>query len=185
MHHTLLRVASDSSKAATSNPEGAYNAALIAITFAALGFEAMANTFLDHVIIDWKDFDKLPSLSKMRLIAEKLQISFDPRAEPWCTVRRLMIFRNLIAHPKPQYLVEEHAIDEDKIEARRFEMPETKLEREITAPNAKTYLAAVVAARDLLLASMGEEQRFEVSTDGWTSSTIYPTRVGPAPVQAV
>ena len=56
------------------------------------------------MIRDWKDFESANPIAKLRLVATRCGIKPDFGKQPWQTARRLIIFRNRIAHAKRQHL---------------------------------------------------------------------------------
>lgn len=170
-HHMLLNAARLALEAAEAKQPGWFNEALAAITFSALTIEAMGNAFGDRIVPDWKDFESASPYAKLRLLAERLGMPYDKTSEPWATLWWLSKFRNGISHPKPEFLVEEKVIDEAEHDRHRFEAPESKLEREITIPNARRAVKALEEVKLKLCEKLDPEDRFSLFSDGWSGST--------------
>jgi hypothetical protein len=170
-HHMLIRASQMSLELAEKQDPGWLNHVLPAITFSALAMEAMGNAFGDRLVPDWQDFESSNPFAKLRLVAQHLGVEFERTKEPWSTVRWLSRFRNAIAHPKPESLVEETLIDEEQFEERMFDSPESKLEREITLVNARRAVAAIALVKEVLCERMESEDLFDLGTDGWSGST--------------
>jgi hypothetical protein len=164
-HHALQHIAARSANAAENDDE-CFNNSLVAITFAALSIEAMANAIGERIIPFWADFESATPFAKSRLIAEHLQIAYKPDAEPWQSIRWLGKFRNRIAHAKPEKLQ-----DKSVTEASGWEItgdkPESKLETEITPANARRAVDSVEALKHLLCDRIPPDQRFGLNIDGW------------------
>jgi hypothetical protein len=170
-HHMLLNAASHALEAAKAEQPGWFNEALAAITFSALAMEAMGNAFGDRIVPEWKDFESASPPAKLRLLAERLGVTYDRKKEPWTTIWWLSKFRNRIAHPKPELLVEEKLIDESEYDKREFVAPESKLEREITIANARRAVDALQDVKRKLCEKLDPEERFSLFADGWSGTT--------------
>lgn len=145
---------------------------LSAMTYSALAIEALCNSLGDLVIPDWdKDFEMAPTAAKIRVLTNQLGIPYDKTKEPWSTAKDLGKFRNLVAHAKPQVIVEEKVMSQEDYDERLFDVPKSKLEKEITSANAERAVAAVERIKDLFIEKVTAEQRFGFTSDGWSGST--------------
>lgn len=86
------------------NSEGAregiyfdYMACLVMLAFA---LEAKIN-FIGYKLFDGEWRERSPYFDKVEAIFDRLSIVFDEQTRPYCTVRFLKKFRDLIAHGKP------------------------------------------------------------------------------------
>ena len=105
-HHMLIRAATIArDRAAEKNPGWFYDE-LAAMTFAALAIEALCNSIGERVVDDWNDFESARPAAKLRTIALRLGIEYAKNREPWPGVFQLLAFRNLVAHAKPELVVE-------------------------------------------------------------------------------
>ena len=77
---------------------------LAAVTLLGLSVEAIANTFGELVIADFKDFESSSPKAKLRLICESLGVEFNRSKVPFVDVLHLLKVRNQLAHPKYQSL---------------------------------------------------------------------------------
>lgn len=170
-HHTLLHIAALSLERAEKKEPGWFNDTFVALTFAALAVEAMANAIGDKAVPDWKDFESASPMAKLRILAERLDVSYDSTCEPWETIRWLGKLRNQIAHPKPERIIDERLINEREKDDRLVDPPESKIERQITIGNARRALKAVVDLKWLYCNQIPAENLFGLSFDGWSGST--------------
>lgn len=144
---------------------------LIAMTFAALSIEALCNSIGDRIIEDWdKDFESASPNAKLRILAKRLDIRYDKDKDPWVGARELAKFRNLVAHAKPQLVIEEKEMNQEQYDRRLFEVPQSKLERLVTAANADRAVRTVEQLKDLLIKKLEPEQKLGLSVDGWSGS---------------
>jgi hypothetical protein len=169
-HHTLLNIAKRSLAKAEKKEPGWFNDTFVALTFAALAVEGLGNAMGDRVVDDWKDFESASPNAKMRLLAERLGVTYDASSEPWRTLRWLGKLRNQIAHPKPEHISDQKEIEDRDLDDPLADRPESKLERDITIANAKRCVKAVEQAMHALCENLPPEQRFGLSVDGWLSS---------------
>jgi hypothetical protein len=170
-HHMLMRVAHHKLTDAEETNLGSFNNSLVAITFSALAIEALGNVIGERIIDDWKDYESASPLAKIRLLAGHLGVPYEPQKEPWSTLRWLARFRNQIAHPKPQLVVDERLINQHEAQKRPNDPPASKLEREITVGNARRAVEAVSTLNRLLFEKMPPDQRFGIFADGWSTTT--------------
>ncbi|MGH9341421.1 MAG: hypothetical protein ACRD1R_18000 [Acidobacteriota bacterium] len=146
-HHMLLHVAYLELEIAKVTELGRFNHCLVAMTFSALAIEALANAVGSRAIDEWSDFESASPLAKVRLLAERLSITYRSTKEPWATLRYLMRFRNAIAHAKPKRILEEKVMQEAEYNSQLFRKPPSKMEREITLGNATRCFEAVHTLR--------------------------------------
>ena len=81
-HHMLMNAAFLQLEAARETENSQFNSLLAALTLSSLSVEALANSVGERVVPDWRDFESLSPLGKLRLLAEKLSIEFDRNVEP-------------------------------------------------------------------------------------------------------
>ncbi len=167
-HHMLLHVASLELETAKSTELGRFNHCLVAMTFSALAIEALANAVGKRAINEWSDFESTSPIGKVRLLAERLSIQYEPTSEPWAMLRYLIRFRNTIAHAKPEQLTEEKDMHQIEYNAQLLRKPPSKMEQEITLGNAKRCFEAVHTLKGLFSDALPENKRFGIYCDSWS-----------------
>lgn len=170
-HHQLLDIARLNLNVAKQKEPGWFNAAFVTITFSALALEAIANAFGQHLVPDWKDFESASPTAKLRLLAERLSLPYAKTDEPWATVIWLSKFRNLVAHPKPERVVEKKLVSPEQAKERPWDPPESKLESQITIGNADRAVKMVDLLRNHLAQNLSPEDRFDLDLGGWSTTT--------------
>jgi hypothetical protein len=103
-HRLLLTGAWRHLETAKERRPGYFYDWLGAILLSALCIEAIGNTYGEVLIPDWKDFERASPIAKLRLVATACGIvpSFDEH--PWATARKLIGYRNRIAHSRAEHL---------------------------------------------------------------------------------
>lgn len=145
---------------------------LTAMTFAALAIEALCNSIGDRVIEGWeKDFESSSPNAKLRILTKELGIKYEKDTEPWSAARELIKFRNLVAHAKPQVIVEERVMTQEEYDKRLFDVPESKLEKLINSANADRAVRTVQKMKDILIEKLEAEDKLGLTADGWSGHT--------------
>jgi hypothetical protein len=170
-HHMLLHAAELSILDAESSEVGRFNKCLASMVMTSLAVEAIANAVGSRVETDWVSFERLKPHEKIDLVVRLLKINKSPSKEPWSTLTYLGGFRNDIAHPKPEDVVNERILPELALTKSSFDTPLSKFEREITLGNAKRCFAAVHALKGILSDALPDNQSFGIYADMWHSST--------------
>ena len=170
-HHTLLRVARYELVKAERKEAGWFDSTFVVLTFSALAIEALSNAIGDRIVPDWKDFESANPLAKIRLLAERLDLPYSSDSEPWKTIRWLGKFRNRVAHPKPEIILDDKLILEREVDNRPFDPPKSKLEREVTIVNARRAFEAVERVKLLFCEKIPTEDRSGLYLDSWSTST--------------
>lgn len=170
-HHMLLHAAEREIEEAQKNPVGRFNKCLAAIVLSSLAIEALANAVGSRVASDWESFERLNPLEKLDCLTIDLSIVYDPNKEPWSAIIQLARFRNDIAHPKPELVLEEKILPEVALGKTLFDSPQSQLERKITLGNAQRAHEAVCALKAILTDSLPAEKRFGIYADMWSGST--------------
>ena len=158
-------------EAASSSELSRFNNALAALTLAALAIEALANSIGDRIVQDWKDFETLSPLGKIRFLSERLAVQFDKQQEPWATIHWLGVFRNRIAHAKPEEILDVQSVTQEQVDRDLFSVPHSKLERDITLGNAVRAVDAVYEVKRRLCEKLTDEQAFGIAADMWSDGT--------------
>src|SRR5262249_36383931 len=96
----------------------------------------------------WNDMESLSPLQKLHVLAEKLNVQFDPGARPYQTLAALVKFRNALAHGKTEKLNPKPTIeDAERVAAVFDDRPQTNWELLCSpeyAERARTDLEQVV-----------------------------------------
>jgi hypothetical protein len=169
-HHMLIGAARAALEDANQRRPGWFYSELTAITLSALSIEAMCNAIGNRIIDGWKDFESASPLAKLRLLCERLNISYDKSKEPWASAIWLCHFRNLIAHAKPEIIAEEYVWTRDEYDSRRKDEPKSKLERLITLGNAAKALRTAESIKTSLCEKISPEDRSGLYSDAWEGS---------------
>ena len=174
-HHMLIRAAERALDAATKEEKGSNYDLLVVITFSALAIEALCNTVGERIIPNWDDFESSSPMAKLRLLSEHLEIGFNDAGEPWRSARWLMRFRNLIAHAKPENVVEETKLTQEEHDKRLFDIPQSKLEKQITLGNAKRALLTINEIKSILSQKVPTDNAMGLYGDAWSGFTeLHP-----------
>jgi hypothetical protein len=167
----LIRTASLANKRAKKRERGWMYDELTAMTFSALAIEALCNSIGNRVFSDWDDYESSSPNAKLRLLADRLGLKYTKEKEPWSTARWLVKFRNLIAHAKPELIVEEKLITQEELDKRLFDAPKSKLEKWINAGNADRAVRGAEDIKEALIRSMPSEDALGLAADAWTGTT--------------
>jgi hypothetical protein len=179
-HHMLLHAADRQIEEAQASEVGQFNKCLSAIILCSLAIEALANAVGSRVVSNWESFERLSPLEKLDSLVKELTISRDQSKEPWSAVKQLVRFRNDIAHPKPEPIIEKKILPEVALEKTLFDIPKSRIEREITIGNARRAHKAVSDLKAILADALPSEKRFGIYVDAWSGSTrlLSPEREG-------
>lgn len=142
---------------------------LSAMTFSALAIEALCNSIGERVIENWKkDFESSSPIAKLRILARQLGIKYEKDKEPWAGARDLIKFRNLVAHAKPQLILEENVMTQEESDKRLFDVPKSKLEKLVTAASANRAVQTVQKIKDILISKLEPGDKLGLIADGWS-----------------
>jgi hypothetical protein len=170
-HQSLIKVASNILLAAKSQERFCSDGDFIALIMSALAIEALCNTVGSHIFDDWNDFDTMSPKAKIRLICEKLKVSYNKNSEPFKTLHSLILFRNKIAHAKPEYLRDESMMTREAFEATKSTGgPQSKIEAMISIEAAQKAVDAVRTLEDMLTEQLSEEIKCRICLDSWEMS---------------
>jgi post-segregation antitoxin (ccd killing protein) len=169
-HHMLLGAARMALQDAESKKPGWFYAELTALTLSGLAVEAICNAVGERVITDWKDFENASPIAKLRLICDKLGVSFDSNREPWSTARWLAKFRNEIAHAKPELVKESYVWTREEYDRWQAKEPKSGVERKITLGNAKRIVKRITEIKDLLCLRVPADEASGLYSDEWSGS---------------
>ena len=141
------------------------------MTFSALAIEALCNSIGQYMVSDWNDFENSSPNAKIRLLAHKLGVAYSKDAKPWSTAQQLVKFRNLVAHAKPEALIEELMLTQEEHDKRLFDKPESKLEKLLTVGNSSCALSTVKQIEDIFVKKLPVEHKWGLAADSWSGST--------------
>jgi hypothetical protein len=106
-HRDLLGTAEYFLQTAQSDGLGKYHNFLAAILFSAFSIEAIGNAFGERLVEDWRDFERITPIAKLRLVAKTCGIKPDFGRAPWQTAQSLIDFRNKVAHARNKHFEQE------------------------------------------------------------------------------
>ena len=127
---------------AKKDQEGSFYHIMASLTFIAFMMEAYLNHVGPRIFKCWDDLERLPPLSKLNLIAEKLGVKEDEGERPYKTVSEVFKFRNRLAHGKSVFLKYDNEIpfDEETFDRYMHESLKTEWENYCTQDNANRAL---------------------------------------------
>jgi hypothetical protein len=138
------------------------------LLFCSLSIEAIANSYGHAFVRDWEDFETTSPVAKIRLIAERCGLNPNFSQAPWGIVKRLVAFRNRIAHAKPEYINDTLVCDQDKYHLHIYAKPESKLEKMITKEFARTSLDQIYELLRLLSTGLPTDMVIRLETESWS-----------------
>ena len=107
------------------------------LMFRAFFIEALLNWLGQHIVAHWKYLERLGPLEKLELLGDLVQVKPDYGSRPWQMVKQLFLFRNALAHGKPESLHDEKLEDlDDFLDGKLGEYLRTNWEQFCTAENA-------------------------------------------------
>jgi len=165
-HLLLLRGAQHHLRTAKEKEGGWYYNWLGAILLSALSIEAIGNSYGALLIGDWKDFESASPIAKLRLVATRCGVKPDFGKQPWQTARLLIIFRNRIAHPKPEHLKLEKDCTLSDYGQIRYAKLESNLEKMVTEEFAIKSCDAVQQILTILNKTLKDAELHALTTDG-------------------
>lgn len=168
-HNDLLRVADNFLYACELDKRWCGEGDFVCMVMCALAVESLCNTAGELIFNDWKDvFESCNPKAKIRIICEKLNLTYDGGKEPFQTLHLLIEFRNKIAHAKPEPI--EKLLFVTKQEYQDLcssDGPQSKLESLINIENAKRALTNILKFRTLLSNSLPEKSAWVIDGDSW------------------
>jgi hypothetical protein len=174
-HHLLRDTAFRANEVAQKREPGWWFPALHAQVFSVLAIEAFCNTVGEKIIEDWRDYESASITAKLRTICGHLGIAYSREVEPWSAVRQMIAFRNLVAHAKPEDLVEDKVLTREQAEEQQFDRPESKLEKQLTLGNTARALKTCQDIIDIIQKPLDPETLYGISHDGcYSMSKLIP-----------
>ena len=136
----------------------------------ALSIEAIGNTYGEVLIPDWKDLRECQSDSEAPAVATRCGINPDFNKHPWETSRRLILFRNRIAHAKPKSLkIDKNDCDDSNYLKVFNTRLESDLEKMITEDFAKQSCDAVDQIIHVMNKTRKPSELYELVLEGHES----------------
>jgi hypothetical protein len=171
----LIHAARHAADAAAKREPGSFYDALSAITLAALAIEASGNAVgaVELPKSQYDEFERLGPTEKIVELASHLGIAYSRQIEPWASALWLVGFRNDVAHAKPEMVTYERLVNEFEYEKSRRNVPESKLEKEITVGNAKRAVQTADAVLAALCSKLDPEKAMGLTIDGWSGSAKW------------
>lgn len=83
------------------------------MAFSVFRVEALCNIYGSHLFPHWDHFESTSFIGKIAMISDFLKVKVDFSIEPWQTLNKMKIFRNTLAHAKPQKATATHEVPED------------------------------------------------------------------------
>lgn len=111
-YYELWRVSYWTMRQAEKEVEGSYFQIMASLIYTAFTFEAYLNHIGKKIFGCWDDLEGLSPKKKLNIIAEKLGIKKDDGKRPYQTLKKLLDFRNNVAHGKTIFL---NTMDEIRI----------------------------------------------------------------------
>jgi hypothetical protein len=174
-HHLLIQTAQIALEDAENKRPGYSRYELTCITFSALALEALGNSFGEKFIPRWKkDFESSSPIAKLRIICDHFQIAPDFNSEPWVSTIWLIKFRNCVAHAKPELVKEDGIFPHEEYHHNFYELPKSKLEKQVTLENAKRAVNCVNEILEILVSKIPAEVLGGLLVDGWTGQAGPP-----------
>ena len=136
---------------------------MAAASLLSLSLEALVNSLGPLFVSDFSDFDSSSPVAKLRIIHEKVGLSFDKSRKPISDILELARFRNKVAHPKYKKL--ECISDRLPLhDAQALSSDESKtlheLERSISPEAVERWLEALLSVTVPLLEKLEPEHQW-------------------------
>lgn len=172
-HHILIGSAYIALKQAKNKQPAMFYNQLITITMCGLALEALANAFGERFVENWKHFENSSPIAKLRVVCTQLEIVPIFHIEPWSSIPWLIKFRNKIAHAKPEIVKEKAILTEAEYYNRHSAAkPKSKLESDVTLPNAERAFTALVQLKKILCENIPEDKLEGLYADQWSGTTM-------------
>lgn len=171
--HMLYHAAWAAHEDALSKREGYFHDQLNCMMLCAMTVEAIGNCYGAELFEDWKDYEGLKPVSKIRLIAEHFDIKYDKLSEPWSTLVWLITFRNKLAHPKFEDIDETIEVDKSEYGHHFYEKPLSKLEKTITEQNMKRAYKCIQPILELFVDKLPLDSQDSFLSDSWSGGSSH------------
>jgi hypothetical protein len=118
--------------------KGSYFQIISSLMFTAFTLEAYLNHIGKIAFTCWDDLESLPPKKKLNLLAEKFGVKTDYSKRPFQTIKRLIDFRNAVAHGKTKILKSEVILSfDDSLDDYMHKTLEAEWEQYCTLINAE------------------------------------------------
>ena len=149
---------------------GYYYSLLSALLLSAFSLEADLNYVGPLIERGWSDFDRAPTLAKLRHVACVLGVQLDPSRRPFQTIIELFAFRNRMAHPRDSQVVEEYTSTPEEYQKRFYTEPRPNWLAFATERNARRCYDDVGATIELLNSKLPQPEHIPLSSSAWIGS---------------
>lgn len=153
---------------------GYFYSTLSAIMLSAFTVEAYLNYVGPLVEPDWEDFDKASPLAKLRHVAAVLRLTLDNSSRPMQTIIELFKFRNRVAHPRSDRVVEEYENTDDEYLKDFYSEPRPKWFAFATEANARRCFEDVEQLVEEINTKLPKPEISPLSSKGWSGSAGSP-----------
>jgi hypothetical protein len=135
---------------AQSEKRGSYYQLSACLAFCAFSLEAYLNLLGERTVACWRDIQRAPPVAKLHFLLTRFGIHLESDKRPLQTVRELFMYRNWLAHTRPEIILydEEHPIEDH--EKLVYEAPLHKWEKFPTEAAAERAMKDVEAIVELL-----------------------------------
>ena len=154
--------------------DGHFYSRLSALMLGAFTLEAYLNYVGPVVEPGWDDFDKASTMAKLRHIASVLRIEIDASRRPVQTIIALFSFRNRMAHPRADRVVEEYMSTQDDYLENFYSEPRPKWFAFATEENARRCYEDIGILIKQINASLPKPELLPLSDSGWSGSAGPP-----------
>ncbi len=168
-HNDLLRVGGNFLHACELDERWCGEGDFVCLIMCALAVESICNTVGELIYNDWRsEFETCSPKAKIRIICEKLNITYDKGKEPFQTLHWLIGFRNKIAHAKPEPIEKTQILSQKEYDdLQSSDGPQSKLEGFISVKNANKAMEQLAEFQELLVGSLPEEEAWVIESDSW------------------
>ncbi len=145
---------------------GNYYSLISSVMMTAFAFEAYMNYLGPRVAVGWGDFESSSTLAKYRHIAQILSLDQDWSRRPLQSLKDIFSFRNRMAHPRDEKIVEEYEDSVDHYEKRFYSMASPKWLADVTEKKARQFYEDVGKIMDGLNSRLPVPEALPTMIDG-------------------
>ncbi|HLP07565.1 MAG TPA: hypothetical protein VK178_05330 [Opitutaceae bacterium] len=147
---------------------GCFYSMLSALMMSAFTIEAYLNYVGPLVEPSWDDFEKAAPLAKLRHVAAMLRIEVDDGCRPMQTIVDLFRFRNRMAHPRPDHVVEDHLSTDDEYQNEFYTEPRPKWFKFATEANGRRCYEDVGRIVETINSRLPHPEPLPLTDMGWS-----------------
>ena len=136
--------------------KGGFYQVMASLILSAFAVEAWLNHLGEKNIEYWQEIDRIPPISKLKIIYQHLKLNYDPSKRPIQTIIGLFYFRNRMAHSRSEIL-EENGILKTHPDHHIGKIIKTKWEKYCKKENAEIVLNDVKIVIEELAKVVGVE----------------------------